>query len=206
MPLYPQGLFARLRPAITPLCFAPVAAIMFIPLYAPVFASEKAFAPQNRAGAILDPAEIDRAVTAFTGAGIGEIGGARTAADKRLRLAACAQPLATSWHGTKRSAVRVECGATLGGSAPWRIFVATRPAPLAGGSNASISAAPSAPLVKRGDPITVVVRGRGFSVQQTGEAMGNGRVGDWIAIRTARQAEPVRARIERPGLAVIPIR
>ncbi|MEL6485914.1 MAG: flagella basal body P-ring formation protein FlgA [Pseudomonadota bacterium] len=200
MPFLPQALLGRLRPAITPLCFAPVAAIMFTPLYAPLFASE------TRTSQILDPAEIDRAVAAFTGAQIGEVGGARAAADKRLRLAACALPLATEWHGTARAAVRVECGAPLIGSAPWRIFVATLPAPSAGAATASASAGQSAPLVKRGDPITVVVRGRGFSVQQAGEAMGNGRVGEWIAIRTARQAEPVRARIERPGLAVIPMR
>jgi flagella basal body P-ring formation protein FlgA len=50
----------------------------------------------------------------------------------------------------------------------------------------------------------VVVRGRGFSVQQTGEALENGRIGDWIGVRTQRGAEPIRARIERPGMALIP--
>jgi flagella basal body P-ring formation protein FlgA len=34
--------------------------------------------------------------------------------------------------------------------------------------------------------------------------MEDGAQGDWIAIRTARDATPVRARIERPGLAGIP--
>ncbi|MEL6738638.1 MAG: hypothetical protein AAFO28_06910, partial [Pseudomonadota bacterium] len=167
MPFSPRSLLARLRPPITPLCFAPVAAIMFTPLYSPLFASE------TRASQIIDPAEIDRAVAAFTGAQIGEVGGARAAADKRLRLAACALPLTTQWHGRARAAVRVECGAPLSGSAPWRIFVATRPAPSASGATTSPSAGQSAPLVKRGDPITVVVRGRGFSVQQAGEALGN---------------------------------
>ncbi|MEM6858502.1 MAG: flagella basal body P-ring formation protein FlgA [Pseudomonadota bacterium] len=200
MPFSPQSLLPRLRQAITPVCFAPVAAIMFTPLYSPLFAS------QTGSSAILDPTEIDRAVAAFTGAGIGETGGARAPADRRLRLAACALPLATQWHGTARAAVRVECSATVSQSAPWRIFVATRPTPSAGAAAVSPRAEQSVPLVKRGDPITVVVRGRGFSVQQAGEAMGNGRVGEWIAIRTARQAEPVRARIERPGLAVIPLR
>jgi len=32
----------------------------------------------------------------------------------------------------------------------------------------------------------------------------SGGEGDWIAIRTSRETAPVRARIERPGLAVIP--
>jgi len=49
-----------------------------------------------------------------------------------------------------------------------------------------------------------MVRGRGFSVQQAGEAMDSGAVGDWIFVRTARKSEPLRARIERPGLAIVP--
>ena len=189
----------RLKPAVTPLCFAPIAAIMFTPLYSPAFASE------GRLATILDPTEIDNAVLAFTGSPIGEIGGALAPADSRLKLAKCVHPLGTSWHGTRRAAVRVECGETEGNTGPWRIFVATRPANNGYARSAYGSTAPTAPLVKRGDPITVVVRGHGFSVQQSGEAMEKGGIGDWIAIRTARQAEPVRARIERPGLAVIPI-
>jgi len=191
----------QLGRALTPLCFAPMAAIMFTPLYAPGFAS-----PNPARSAIIDPAEIDRAVQAFTGAGIGETGGARAAADRRLRLASCAQPLSTAWHGVRQSAVRVECHSTISGAGPWKIFVATRPAaaPMAQASNNAGERVATGPVIKRGDPITVLVRGRGFSVQQSGEAMENGAIGDWIGIRTARKAKPVRARIERPGLAVIP--
>jgi flagella basal body P-ring formation protein FlgA len=186
------------RSAIIPLRFAPVVAIMFAPLFAPVLASDGA------ASRILNPAQIDQAVTAFTGARIGEAGGARAPADRRLRLAACTQPLITSWHGTAQTAVRVECPTPVGGSRPWKIFVATRPVPGQATASAYTRAASVAPVVKRGDPITVVVRGRGFSVQQSGEALENGAIGDWIGIRTARRTDPVSARIERPGLAVIP--
>ena len=144
-----------------------------------------------QSGGFTDPRAIDRVVASFTGANIGEVGGARQPADPRLRLALCHQPLNANWHGQTRNTVRVECP-DLGG---WRIFVATRqPAP----------AARAQKVVKRGDPITVVVRGRGFTVQQSGEAMENGAVGDWIGVRTARRGDPIRARIERPGLAVIP--
>ena len=154
----------------------------------------------------LKPSAIDQAVATFTGAGVGEVGGARAAADQRLRLAACAQPLALSWHGTTRTAVKVECSQTVSGVAPWRIFVATRPAARSVSSSSTLARpAPTQPTIKRGDPVTVVVRGRGFTVQQAGEATENGSVGDWIGVRTARQADPVRARIERPGLAIIPI-
>lgn len=140
-----------------------------------------------------DPAAIDRAVAAFTGAAIGTPGGARTASDPRLQLAPCGGPLAVTWHTPARTAVQVECP----GPTAWRIFVAVAPAPGAAGARA-------APAVKRGDAITVLVRGRGFSVQQQGEAMEPGAVGEWIVVRTSRRGEGLRARIERPGLAVIP--
>lgn len=146
---------------------------------------------QTPSQAFTDPAAIDAAVERFTGFAVGEVGGARTPADRRLRLAACDQPLETAWHGTARSTVAVSCA----GPQSWRIFIAT---------TATSQAAEAVPTVKRGDPITVVVRGRGFSVQQAGEAMENGTSGDWIAVQTSRDAPPVRARIERPGLAVIP--
>jgi flagella basal body P-ring formation protein FlgA len=147
--------------------------------------------PQARANGFTDPATIDRAVFEFTGAAIGQPGGARMAADRRLQLAACAAPLAISWHGSARNAVRVECPDAGG----WRIFVAVTP---------PVTTASAPPAIKRGDALTIMVRGRGFSVQQSGEAMESGAVGEWIFVRTARKAEPLRARIERPGLVVIP--
>lgn len=139
------------------------------------------------------PAAIDRAVAAFTGAAIGTPGGARMASDPRLQLAPCGGPLAVSWHTPARTAVAVECP----GPTAWRVFVAISPAQ--GGA-----ARPAAPAVKRGDAITILVRGRGFSVQQPGEAMEAGAVGEWIEVRTSRKAQALRARIERPGLAVVP--
>lgn len=150
-----------------------------------------------QARAVTEPAAIDRAVAAFTGAAIGTPGGARTPADPRLQLAACQGPLAVSWHGTARTAVQVECP----GPTNWRIFVAV--AASSDASAVSVAAKP-APAVKRGDALTIMVRGRGFSVQQAGEAMEAGAVGEWIFVRTSRKAEALRARIERPGLAIIP--
>lgn len=152
--------------------------------------------PAADARGFTDPAMIDSAVEQFTGAAIGVPGGARVAADRRLQLAACGGTLAVSWHTAARTAVQVECP----GPTAWRIFVAISPA----AGSAAAAAAPAAPAVKRGDAITVMVRGRGFSVQQPGEAMQAGAVGDWIDVRTARKGEALRARIERPGLAVIP--
>ncbi|MEM8724229.1 MAG: flagella basal body P-ring formation protein FlgA [Pseudomonadota bacterium] len=179
-----------MRSIINLLGFAPMAIIMFVPLFSPAMATD-----DTAANGFTDPRDIDRVVASFTGAGVGQIGGARVPADRRLRLARCDQPLMASWHGRSESTVRVECPSANG----WRIFIATRPLP---------QAAQPQRVVKRGDPVTVIVRGRGFSVQQSGEATENGAVGDWIGIRVggrnARNADPIRARIERPGLAIIP--
>lgn len=142
-----------------------------------------------------NPAEIDRAVEEFTGAKIGEVGGARLPADRRLRLASCGAPLKVKWHGRAQTIVRVDCPDTLNTSENWRIFMAT----------SSVKPAPQiTKVVARGDPITVIVKGRGFSVQQSAEAMEAGAIGDWIAVRTQARADAIRARIERPGLAIIP--
>ncbi len=150
----------------------------------------------------ISPAEIDRAVINFTGAMPGEPGGARLPADPRLRLAACAAPLMLDWHTAQRTSIKVECQA---GPSPWRIFVAVAPPSGSAPPNvAATRAAAAAPAVKRGDAVTIMVRGSGFSVQQQGEATEGGAVGDWIFVRTARKADPLRARIERPGLVVIP--
>jgi flagellar basal body P-ring formation protein FlgA len=146
------------------------------------------------ANGLTDPAAIDQAVTTFTGVPIGQPGGARMGVDRRLQLGACAAPLAVSWHTPARSAVQVECAAP----ASWRIFVAVNAVPGVAAEK------PAAVAIKRGDALTIMVRGRGFSVQQQGEAMDSGAPGDWIFVRTARKAEPLRARIERPGLVVIP--
>lgn len=160
----------------------------------PLFAA-LASARDTRGNSYIDPVEIDRAVEQFTGSGIGEVGGARLPADRRLKLAACETPLNVKWHGRAQSIVRVDCPISRDSAEGWRIFIAT----------SSAKPAPDiAKVVARGDPITVLVRGRGFTVQQSAEAMEAGAIGDWIAVRTERRADAIRARIERPGLAVIP--
>jgi flagellar basal body P-ring formation protein FlgA len=160
------------------------------PILATAFLSPVAASPAL--AAYTSPAEIDRAVIGFTGAMVGEPGGARFPADPRLRLAACAAPLTLDWHNPARTSVKVECA----GPVPWRIFVA-----IASAQNTIAGTE----AVKRGDNVTIALRGRGFSVQQAGEAVEGGRVGDWIFVRTGRRAEPLRAKIERPGLVIVPV-
>ncbi|WP_121114701.1 flagella basal body P-ring formation protein FlgA [Croceibacterium ferulae] len=144
------------------------------------------------ANAPIDPAAIDGAVANFTGHAIGEPGGARQPVDRRLRLAACAQPLSLEWHGAGQASVLVRCPET-----GWRLFV-----PLTASQQAT-AAAPAAAekVVVRGETVTVALRGRGFALQRQAEAMEAGAIGDWIRVRPAgRDAEPLRARVIRPGL------
>lgn len=137
-----------------------------------------------------DLAAIDYAVAGFTGHSIGEPGGARQPVDRRLRLAACAQPLSLEWHGN-RASVLVRCP-----GAGWRLFV-----PLAATLQSGTAPAAAEKVVARGETVTVALRGRGFALQRQAEAMEPGAIGDWIRVRPAgRDAEPLRARVIRPGL------
>lgn len=140
-----------------------------------------------------DLVAIDRAVAAFTGAGIGEPGGATLPVDRRLRLAACRSALSLDWQGSRQDTVIVQCPDAGG----WRLFVAVS------GNARQAAAAP--PAVARGESVTIAVAGEGFSVAQAGEAMDSGALGSWIRVRTSTRATPMRARIERPGLVVVPV-
>lgn len=152
-------------------------------------------------GAFADLDAVDRQVAAFTGAGIGEAGGARTPVDRRLRLQPCRSGLALSWRTTLQDSVVVQC-ADAGG---WRLFVPVqRPVPAT-----AAAAAREADAVNRGDAVAIAISGAGFTVSQPGEAMEAGPVGAWIRVRPAgagtARGDAMRARIERPGLVTLPL-
>jgi flagella basal body P-ring formation protein FlgA len=137
---------------------------------------------------ITDPAIIDQQVAAFAGAPIGAPGGAVNPVDRRLKLRPCTAGLALDWQGVRRDLVQVSCPLPGG----WRIYV-----PLRSGGNETADAAP---LVARGDAVTVIVDGGGFAVSQQGEALESGSLGAWIRVRLgAARSEPLRARVLRPG-------
>jgi flagella basal body P-ring formation protein FlgA len=167
---------------------------MRIPAPASVLALALAPLPAS-AAAYTDLAVIDTAVAAFTGQPIGVPGGAAQPVDRRLRLAACAAPVALSWFGKSQTSVLVRCPDAGG----WRVFV---PVSLA---RPAVAEAPAAIAVARGEGVTVSVSGNGFSVSQPGEALDAGAVGAWIRVRTAAKADPLRARIVRPGLVELPM-
>lgn len=140
-----------------------------------------------------DLSAIDREVALFTGAPIGSEGGAVLPVDRRLRLRACTAPLALGWRTARRESVVVACSDPGG----WRLFVPVRSGSGGGSDVAAIG---------RGEAVTIAVSGQGFSVSQPGEALDSGPVGGWIRVRTlATKAQPVRARIVRPGLVELPL-
>lgn len=152
-----------------------------------------AFAPLPAlAAASTDLAMIDSAVAAFTGQPIGVPGGAAQPVDRRLRLAGCSAPIALAWYGNAQTSVLVSCPDAGG----WRVFV-----PVVQARREAAAAI----AVARGEGVTITVAGDGFSVSQPGEAMDAGAIGAWIRVRTNAKADPVRARIVRPGLVELPI-
>ena len=140
---------------------------------------------------LVDPHIIDQAVADFTGASIGQPGGARAATDQRLRLAACDGPLALAWHGSRRDMVRVECV----DARSWKLFVPVASAATAAGN----------PVIQRGQPLTLTLEGRGFSISQQGEALDSGRPGEWIRVRPAGKKDALRALVQPDGRVTIPL-
>jgi flagellar basal body P-ring formation protein FlgA len=139
-----------------------------------------------------DPAAIDRDVAAFTGQPIGAPGGAARPVDRRLRLTACTAPLAMSWRGDARSSILVECPDV--GS--WHVYVAVA---------AGIRPGSAAPVIERGQQVTVAVTGDGFAVTQAAEALEPGAIGAWIRVRTGPKSDPVQAQVVRPGMVEVPV-
>ncbi|GAB5348424.1 flagella basal body P-ring formation protein FlgA [Alteriqipengyuania sp. 357] len=158
-------------------------------------------APANaNAGAPMDPAEIDRAVMQFTGAPIGHPGGARLPVDRRMRLNPCGVPLQLEWYGKHRDSVQVLCP-----DAGWRIYVAVAQAP-----QPAEQAEPGTGeiVVSRGETVSIIVAGGGFSLSRQAVALEEGAIGSWIKVRPTqdRKADPVSAQVVRPGQVAVSLR
>ena len=140
----------------------------------------------------MDLSIIDRAVADFTGATIGQPGGAKLPVDRRLRLASCNAPLDLQWFGRDQRSVQVACP-----TAGWRIYVAVD-AGTGGGHGASPQYGQT--LVKRGENVSILVRGSGFTLTRQGSAVEDGAQGEWIKVRaTGQRTETLRAMVIRPG-------
>jgi len=150
---------------------------------------------------------IDKAVAGFTGHAIGEAGGARTAVDTRLKLAACPM-VSLNWRTDSHDSVVVTCT-----DPQWRVFVPVmmpaRPAPPAPAATSAPTAAPvaaakAAIVIKRGDPVTVVAGDGAFSVTRDGIATTDAAAGARVLIRVQDGKPPIQAIAVEPGKAMIP--
>lgn len=118
---------------------------------------------------------LDREVASFTGAAIGAPGGAARPLDRRMRLQACRSGVMLAWYTARRDTVALRCSDPGG----WNLFVPVLVTPPAGQGTSS----PAALVINRGDPVSLSVTGRGFSVTRPAEALEAGAVGAWIRVR-----------------------
>ncbi|MEH6756210.1 MAG: flagella basal body P-ring formation protein FlgA [Parasphingorhabdus sp.] len=132
-----------------------------------------------------DTAQLDRQVAMHLSANIGDAGGARAPIDTKLRLTRCPGTLDLS--ETNNSAVMVSCPA-LG----WRIFV-----PVQRGQTQSTSQDEF--VVLRNQPLTLVVKRPSFSISYGVIAQENGRLGDYISVRSSRKSKEIMARVSGSG-------
>lgn len=143
---------------------------------------------------------LDTVVAQFTGVGIGELGGARAPVDKRLKLQACPAPQ-LEWRSEAKDAVVVRCMAPA-----WRIYVPVTAVPQPKAAAAITAQAPAglAPVIRRGDPITVEAGSPGFSITRDGIAMGDAAPGARLMVKVDEKKPPIQAVALESGRARLP--
>jgi len=147
------------------------------------------------APAAIDLTLLDRAAEIFAGARLGEAGGPVAPIDRRLRLGGCGSSPEFSWHSDARDAIVIRCPEAKG----WRIFVAVKAAPAL----ATVSAK-AEPVIRRGDPITLVAGSDGFSVSADGTAMTDAAPGARLQVKVDGAKAPVQAIAVEAGKATLP--
>lgn len=138
-------------------------------------------------------ATIDEAVAEFTGADVGEPGGAKLPVDRRLRLVACQSELDLQWFGRDRRSVQVSCPAPM-----WRIFVGIDG--VSGAATGGADVAQGEKMIRRGETVSILARGKGFTLTRHGSAVEDGAQGQWIKVRASgERVETLRAVVLGPG-------
>ncbi len=132
---------------------------------------------------------LDSQVAMHLNARVGDAGGARAPIDTKLRLKRCPNPV--QFSDTNNGAVLVSCP-----EQGWRIFVPVRRG-QARLSNQKASAQEY--IVFRNQPLTLVVRRPSFSISYGVVAQKNGKVGDFIPVRSSRKSKVLMARVSETG-------
>jgi len=146
---------------------------------------------------------LDTIVAQFTGMGVGEQGGARAPVDTRLKLQACAAPQ-LEWRSETKDAVVVRCMAPA-----WKLYVPVNAVPQPKAAplvTAEMPASPVrlAPVIRRGDPITVEAGSTGFSITRDGIAMGDAAPGARLMVKVDEKKPPIQAVALESGRARLP--
>ena len=145
-----------------------------------------------------DIEDLEQRVIAALGAHIGEPGGPARPIDRRLRLAACPQPV--SVEGPTLSAMVVRCEPL-----NWRIRVPVAHDASTASANVGetpVRTARSAPrdyVVRQGEPVALVVTTGSFTVSRQAVAEQDGAPGDRIRVRTEARTAPVVGRVLPDG-------
>lgn len=77
--------------------------------------------------------------------------------------------------------------------------------PLAAGTILSASMLESPPLVRRGQPVTIVSGGGGVEIRAAGEALADGGNGDTIRVRNLQTKRVLEATVQATGLVRVPM-
>lgn len=142
-------------------------------------------------------ADIEEQLVAALGAEIGQPGGPARPVDRRLKLTRCPAPIIV--EPVVLGAVTVRCQAV-----GWRIRVpvaqARADAPLA---QAAARKAKAEPIVRRGDPVSLVVMAGSFTVSRQAIAEQDGAAGDRIRVRTEPRTPPMIGQVLPDGRVAI---
>ncbi|MDB5690109.1 MAG: flagellar protein [Sphingomonas bacterium] len=139
---------------------------------------------------------LDRKVAVSLGADIGQPGGAANAIDRRLRLAPCA---AAEVEPAVAGAVTVRCP-----SLGWRLRVPLVRGGSAGAAGRTATRARAEPVVRRGDPVEMLVATGAFTVSLQAIAEQDGAPGDRIRVRADAKSPPRIAEVVDAGQVRIP--
>ncbi|MEH6758252.1 MAG: flagella basal body P-ring formation protein FlgA [Parasphingorhabdus sp.] len=135
---------------------------------------------------------LEEQLAQFLGKSQGEVGGARQAIDGRLRLKKCPQLPEIEKRDEGMAVIRCE-------PLNWRISIALVKQAASGSSSAK-----SQVVIKRGQPVLLIVRKDGFLVSRQMEADRNGGLGDIIPVRANRKSPPIMAEIIGEGRVSLP--
>jgi flagella basal body P-ring formation protein FlgA len=140
---------------------------------------------------------IEEQVVAVLGTPIGQPGGPARPIDRRLKLSACPAPIIV--EPIALGAVTVRCQ-----QIGWRLRV---PVLQAAGEIQVTNAANSAPtrtaraepIIRRGDPVALVVTTGSFTVSRQAVAEQDGAPGDRIRVRTEPRKPPIIGQVMPDG-------